>query len=95
MVNKDLKLIFDYKLYLPNNLILLFYLLFNFTFLMLINSNTLKFRKPTISDDSVELFIYSFKYESNDIIIFSENLFSNYYIFLLITNRINLRNKNQ
>ena len=58
-MHKDLKLSFDYKLYLPNNLILILH-------------------------DPVDLFIYSLKYESNDIIIFSENLFSGYFIFLLL-----------
>lgn len=83
-LHKNLKLSFDYKLYLPNNLILLFFFLFNFLFMYLINSSTLNFKKPNILHDSVELFIYSLKYESNDIIIFSENLFSGYFIFLLL-----------
>ena len=83
-MHKDIKLSFDYKLYLPNNLILIFFFIFNLLFMYLINSSTLSFKKPNILHDSVELFIYSLKYESNDIIIFSENLFSGYFIFLLL-----------
>ena len=65
-------------------MILSFFLLFNLLFLKLLNSSTLNFKKPKITEDPVELFIFEFKYNSNDIIIFSENLFNNYFIFLLI-----------
>jgi len=83
-IHKDLKISFDFKLYCPNNLILFFFFIFNILFLCLINSSTLNFEKPQIYHSPVDLFIHSLKYDSNDIIIFSENLFSEYFIFLTI-----------
>ena len=80
-LRKDFKISFDYKIYLPNNLTLFFFFFTNLVFSIIIDNFFFSYPQPKMKDP-IELFIYLFKYDSRDINIFSENLYSVYYIFL-------------
>lgn len=80
---KNYKISFDYKLYWPNNLFLFLFLFIHILFMSIINNKAFTF--SGISYDPLKFFIYKLKYNFNDINIFSENLFSEYFLLLSLT----------
>ena len=85
-LHKDFKISFDYKIYLPNNIVLSIFFLTNLVFSLLVDNFYLDSQNfPSSYKSSTRLFIFIFKYKYNDINIFTENLFSVYFIFLGVT----------
>jgi len=73
-LQKNFKLLGNYKLYLPNNLILFLFFIFNFFFCVILKNFT---------SDMQHILFWSKR--KVDYEIFSENLFSEYFIFIGIT----------
>lgn len=69
---------------LPNNYVLCSYIFLNALFYKILNSSTLLTIYLVRDFDSVDLFTFILKYQSNDLYIFSEHLFNKFFLFTLL-----------
>lgn len=80
-VMKNLNVSFAYKLCWPNNLLAFLFLFIHILFAFIINNKNFLFTNKEY--DPLQYFLYKLKYGSNDMIIFSDTLFTEYFIILL------------
>lgn len=82
-IMKNVNLPFNKKLDLPNNFLLSISFVLNLIFFYILLNTELS--SYYILNDSLTKSIYKIKYDHNDIIIFSDNLFNEYLLFLILT----------
>jgi len=80
-IMKNLNFSFNSKLYWPNNILAFLFLFIHILFISIINNENFLFSNKEY--DSLQYFVYKLKYGANDMIVFSDNLFTEYFIILL------------